>query len=78
MEIAAIHDKLNTVIQENERFEAATSLAGLGRAKAEAKAAQAKQERIFNLMMKRNELDTAGFSAFVMDERLPFHRKDDN
>jgi hypothetical protein len=33
---------------------------------------------IFNLMMRRKELDTAGFSAIEIDEHLPFPQQDDN
>jgi hypothetical protein len=66
------------VILENERFKAATSIAVPGHAKAETEAAQAKQELIFNLMMKCKEFDSAGFLALQIDERLPFPRKDAN
>jgi hypothetical protein len=48
-----IQDKLNTMIQEKKRFKSAASLAGPKRAEAEAKAVQAKDDRMYNLMMKR-------------------------
>jgi hypothetical protein len=48
-----IQDQLNTMIQENERLKSADSLAGPKRAEAETTAAQAKDDRICNLMMKR-------------------------
>jgi hypothetical protein len=64
-EFAAMRDKLNTVIQETNSTK---SLADPERAKIESEAEQAKHELIFKLM-KRKELDGAGFSAF--DEQLP-------
>jgi hypothetical protein len=67
VEIAAIQEKLNTAIQEKPEG-----------AEAKEKAAQAKDDRIFNLMMKRKELDTAGFSAIEIDDRLPFPQQDDD
>jgi hypothetical protein len=76
IEISVIRDQLNTVMnQENERFKSAKSLAGPELAKIES--AQAKDDRIFNLMMRRKELQGAGFSASEIDERLPFPRTDD-
>jgi hypothetical protein len=77
-EIAAIRDQLNKVlIQENERLKSAKSLAGPELAKIEIE--QAKDDRISNLMMKRKELEGAGFSASKIDEQeLPLPRKDDD
>jgi hypothetical protein len=76
IEIAAIRDQLNTVlIQENERLKSAKSLAGPELAKIET--AQAKDDRIFNLMMKRKELESVGFSASEIDEQLPLPGKDE-
>jgi hypothetical protein len=85
MEFAAIQDKLNTMIQEKERLQSAKSLDSPKRAKIEAEAArgkdeaaQAKHDRICNLMMKRKEFETAGFSAIEIDERMPFPQQDDD
>jgi hypothetical protein len=41
------------------------------------KASQAKDDRIYNLMMKRKELEGAGFSAIEIDEHLPLSKQDD-
>jgi hypothetical protein len=70
IESAAIRHQLNTLlIQESEWLKSAKSLAGPELAKIEAEAEQAKDDMIFKLMLKRKELDGAGFSAF--DEKLP-------
>jgi hypothetical protein len=82
--IVALREKLNTtlseerntVIQENERFKSAKSLAGPELAKIET--AQAKHDMISNLMMTRKKLEGAGFSASEIDEQLPPPRKDEN
>ncbi len=44
----------------------------------ESEAAQAKDENVLNLMIKRKDLDVAGFSAFESDERLPIPQRNDN
>ncbi len=76
-EIEALQDKLKTVIQEHKHLTSGKSLAGPKHVKVEAEAEQAKDDRMFNLMMKRKELETTGFSAIEIDEQLPLPRKDD-
>jgi hypothetical protein len=76
-DIASVNIKLNTVIRENKRLKSAKSLAGPKHAKAEADAEQAKDDRIFKLMMKRKQLQDAGISATEIDEQLPLPVKDD-
>jgi ankyrin repeat protein len=77
-ELASVHVKLNLVIQENKQLKSAKSLAGPKHAKIEAEAEQATHEMIFNLIMKRKQLQDAGFSAIEIDEQLPLPRKDDD
>jgi hypothetical protein len=74
--IAAMHEKLTRVIQENEL--STKPLVGPERAKLEGDAEQAKHEMIFKLMMKRKELEAADFSAFEINEQLTLPRKDDD
>jgi hypothetical protein len=60
---------LIAVIQENELLKSTESLVGPQRARMETEAVQAKHEMVFNLMMKRKELEAAGSSALEIDER---------
>jgi hypothetical protein len=74
--IAAMHEQLNTLVQENELSKSTKSHGS--RAKTDTEAARANDDRICSLILKRKKLKDAGISAFDIDEEFPLPGKDDN